>query len=85
MGVGELEQVLSNLMINALDAVDEHSGEIRVRVAPMESGMIAIEVTDNGPGVAVDDMPHIFDPFFLHQRNRSRDRPGADGGLCHGD
>ena len=64
MGVGELEQVLSNLMINALDAVDEHSGEIHIRVAPMESGMIALEVTDNGPGVAVDDMPHIFDPFF---------------------
>ena len=64
MGVGEMEQALSNLMINALDAVEEHSGEIHIQVANAGEGMIAIEVADNGPGVAVDDMPHIFDPFF---------------------
>lgn len=63
MGVGELEQVFGNLMINALDAVAEHSGEIHVRVAKGD-GMAVLEVADNGPGVAETDAPHIFDPFF---------------------
>jgi C4-dicarboxylate-specific signal transduction histidine kinase len=64
LGVGEMEQVLSNLMINALDAVDAHSGEIHVQVAEAGKGLIQVVVADNGPGVADDDAPHIFDPFF---------------------
>ncbi len=64
LGVGEMEQVLSNLMINALDAVDAQSGEIHVQVAEAGRGLIQIEVTDNGPGVADGNVPHIFDPFF---------------------
>lgn len=64
MGVGELEQVFGNLMINALDAVAEQSGEIHVRVAAAADNMVVLEVADNGPGVAEADAPHIFDPFF---------------------
>jgi signal transduction histidine kinase len=64
MGIGELEQVVSNLMINALDAVGEQGGVIRVRVTDGGKGMVIIEVADNGPGVAGADAPHIFDPFY---------------------
>lgn len=64
MGIGELEQVISNLVINALDAVAEQTGIILVRVVSAESGMVIIEVEDNGPGVRSEDVPHIFDPFF---------------------
>jgi C4-dicarboxylate-specific signal transduction histidine kinase len=65
MGVGELEQVISNLVINSLDAVAEQTGTIRVRVAAGQTdSMITIAVEDNGPGVAAEDMAHIFDPFF---------------------
>ncbi|MGB5233228.1 MAG: DUF3365 domain-containing protein [Desulfoprunum sp.] len=64
MGVGELEQVISNLVLNALDAVEEQTGLIQVRVSAADQTMVAIEVADNGPGVAAADMPHIFDPFF---------------------
>ena len=63
MGVGELEQVLSNLVINALDAVAERSGEIMVRVNSVQDG-VSIVVEDNGPGVAAEDAPHVFDPFY---------------------
>lgn len=63
LGIGELEQVVSNLVINALDAVSEEEGEIVVRVAP-DNGNVKIVVEDNGPGVSAEDAPHIFDPFF---------------------
>ena len=63
MGVGELEQVVSNLVINALDAVAERSGEIMVRVTSAQEGVVIV-VEDNGPGVAAQDAPHIFDPFY---------------------
>jgi len=63
MGVGELEQVLSNLVLNGLDAVTAQSGALRVRVADAADN-VTIEVEDNGPGVAPEDAPHIFDPFF---------------------
>jgi len=64
MGIGELEQVISNLVINALDAIAEQTGIIRVRVVRAGSGMVVIDVEDNGPGVRSEDVPHIFDPFF---------------------
>ncbi len=64
MGNTSLEQVLSNLIINALDAVSEEKGEIVITVAAGENGMIAIEVADNGPGIPGDDVPQLFDPFF---------------------
>ncbi|KAF5060230.1 Sensor histidine kinase RcsC [anaerobic digester metagenome] len=63
LGIGELEQVVSNLVINALDAVDEGGGEIVVRVAP-DGNRVEIVVDDNGPGVSAEDEPHIFDPFY---------------------
>ncbi len=63
LGIGELEQVVSNLVINALDAVSEEEGEIVVRVAPYD-GNVKIVVEDNGPGVSAEDAPHIFDPFY---------------------
>jgi signal transduction histidine kinase len=64
MGVGELEQVIGNLVINALDAVAEQTGSIRVRIIALADTRVAIEVEDNGPGVAAEDAAHIFDPFF---------------------
>ncbi|WP_028318767.1 c-type heme family protein [Desulfobulbus elongatus] len=75
MGVGELEQVLGNLMINGLDAAAERTGVIRVRVAPADNDMVGIEVEDNGPGVAAEHEAHIFDPFF------STKEIGAGSGL----
>jgi C4-dicarboxylate-specific signal transduction histidine kinase len=82
MGVGELEQVISNLVINALDAVAEQTGDVRVHVRMVAAAdtaagndMVAVEVDDNGPGVAAEDAPHIFDPFF------STKEIGAGAGL----
>lgn len=63
MGVNDLEQVISNLIINALDAVDAQKGLIYMRVASGEE-MVLITIDDNGPGIAAEDSPHIFTPFY---------------------
>ncbi|WP_029457725.1 c-type heme family protein [Solidesulfovibrio alcoholivorans] len=60
-----LEQVLSNLLLNALDAVAAGNGEIVMKAdkAPDEDA-VRIRVSDNGPGIAPEDLSRIFDPFF---------------------
>ncbi len=59
-----LEQVLINLLANAIDVLDNRaSPAISVRLFRFFSEAI-IEVTDNGPGLSEDIIDHIFEPFF---------------------
>lgn len=61
-------QVLFNLLINAIQAVDEN-GQIKIsaqRVSPTEA---ALEIRDDGPGVPPDRRQEIFKPYFTtHQK-----------------
>ncbi|MCW5739790.1 MAG: PAS domain S-box protein [Alphaproteobacteria bacterium] len=69
-----LQQVLINLIVNARDAVEEARARqsdmragrwigIRAYRSPDRKGM-AIEVSDNGPGIAAEVLPRLFEPFF---------------------
>ena len=58
----ELNQVWSNLIDNALDAIGE-GGQITVR-ARREQSEVIVCVADNGSGISADVKPKIFDPFF---------------------
>ncbi|HXV77377.1 MAG TPA: ATP-binding protein, partial [Candidatus Polarisedimenticolaceae bacterium] len=60
---GKLQQVVLNLLINARDALGQR-GTIAVATRGVAGGGVAIDVTDDGPGIADDDLPRIFDPFF---------------------
>nr|WP_319393271.1 ATP-binding protein [uncultured Desulfobacter sp.] len=60
----QIQQVLLNLLLNAMDAVPEHGGKIRVTGSLLESGRLHLTVCDNGPGIPRDKIRHIFDPFF---------------------
>ncbi len=59
----EFNQVLSNLVQNAIEACPEEGGVVRVRGAG-EGESLVIAVKDNGPGVRAEDMARIFTPFF---------------------
>jgi signal transduction histidine kinase len=59
---GELNQVWSNLIENALDAVPA-SGSIVIR-ATCEGKYVVVRVIDDGPGLTQDDQTRIFDPFY---------------------
>jgi signal transduction histidine kinase len=58
----QLEQVLLNLMINAIEASPD--GEIVLLSAAAENGKVAVRVIDRGHGVAPADIDRLFDPFF---------------------
>ncbi len=59
-----LQQVLVNLLTNALDAVRE-AAEPRIELAvAVEDAAVVLSVADNGPGLRTGDLERIFDPFF---------------------
>jgi signal transduction histidine kinase len=58
----ELNQVWTNLIDNAIDAMN-NQGELRVRTY-REDGCVVVEIGDNGPGISPEIMSHIFEPFF---------------------
>lgn len=63
-GCGQIDIVLSNLLVNAIDALDKTvSPRIVVRTWA-EDTYAAIAISDNGPGVPQDIRKRLFDPFF---------------------
>ena len=58
----ELNQVWTNLIDNAIDAVNSQ-GEIRIRTR-REDDQLLVEIHDNGPGIPDDVRAHLFEPFF---------------------
>ena len=60
--VGELNQIWSNLIDNALDAVPK-SGRVDV-TARVERQRVVVSVIDDGPGIPIEIRERLFDPFF---------------------
>jgi signal transduction histidine kinase len=58
----ELNQVWTNLIDNAIDAMGG-KGEITIRTS-RELDFVLVEIIDNGPGISDAAKPHIFEPFF---------------------
>jgi len=58
----ELNQVWTNLIDNAIDAMSG-KGELRVRTYRDDS-CVVVEIADNGPGISPETKAHIFEPFF---------------------
>ena len=82
----QLQQVLLNLLNNAIDAITEthgcEGGELQVQAGPDTNGRVRISVRDNGAGISPENLKKIFAPFFTTKP------PGKGTGLglyvCYG-
>jgi signal transduction histidine kinase len=61
---GLLQQVLLNILSNAFAVVPDDGGEIRISAHRDGDNMVAVTISDNGPGIPEEHMAHIFKPFF---------------------
>jgi two-component system NtrC family sensor kinase len=59
----EMQQVLLNLINNAIDAIGTSGGEV-VITTRVEDGNVVVDVQDSGHGIPKAILPRIFDPFF---------------------
>ncbi|KKD58898.1 ATPase [Grimontia sp. AD028] len=62
-----LEQVLVNLLSNAVDAVEKTENPLIVMSVNCDEEGVSIKVKDNGKGIPSEDIPHIFDPFYTRK------------------
>jgi two-component system C4-dicarboxylate transport sensor histidine kinase DctB len=63
-GAVRIEQVVVNLLLNALDAVaDVHKGQVTLELT-VDEGEARLRVSDTGSGIAADDLPRVTEPFF---------------------
>lgn len=67
-----IEQVLINLIRNAIDAVDEQSSpQIKIQVLNQQSKITVIQIEDNGSGIDEDKIDKVFIPFFTTKKSGS--------------
>lgn len=60
---GKLQQVFTNLLLNARDALPA-GGSIRISTTPAEDHSLMVEVSDSGMGIAPENVAKIYDPFY---------------------
>jgi two-component system NtrC family sensor kinase len=60
----ELEQVLVNLVTNAIHALDKQAGKISVATRNWDDKGVVILIKDNGTGMTAEQVNHVFNPFY---------------------
>ena len=64
----ELEQVLVNLLVNAIHALDKDNAEICIRTRDWDDKGVVILIKDNGSGMDKDQIGRVFNPFYSTKR-----------------
>jgi PAS domain S-box-containing protein len=60
----QLEQVLMNLMLNAIEAMHDAKGDLTITSRSTDDGHLSISVSDTGVGIPADKVDQMFDTFF---------------------
>jgi len=74
-----LKQVFLNLISNAIKYTQK-GGDVVVGLGKV-NGQARITITDNGPGIPEEDLPHIFERFYRTEKSRTRSKDGKGFGL----
>ena len=59
-----LRSVLTNLVINAVEAIDGEGGSVSIRLSNTDQNSVKVEVIDTGRGISPDDISKVFEPYF---------------------
>src|SRR5205085_11226527 len=78
--VDRIRQVLLNLADNAVKYTPAEA-RIDFQVAAFDH-TVQVSVTDAGPGIPAQDLPHVFDRFYRAEFSRTREKGGAGLGLA---
>ena len=77
-----IEQVLDNLLSNALKFSSE-GGIVKVVMKPdPRAGVLEVSVSDAGPGIQAEDLPYIFERFYQGRTKAKHAMPGSGLGLA---
>lgn len=76
---GRVNQVLRNLLSNAVEYTLP-GGDVAITAVASDS-QVHVRVTDSGPGIPPEDLPHIFERFYRVDKSRSRATGGVGLGL----
>ena len=76
-------QVLTNLMVNAINYTESGSITIACRDVEEEGNVWStVSVADSGPGISAEEMEHLFERFFRGEAARTQNTPGTGLGLA---
>ncbi len=64
----KIKIALTNIIINAIDAMGSNNGELRLETKII-NGKCAVSIQDNGSGISKENLPLIFDPYFTNKQN----------------
>jgi signal transduction histidine kinase len=63
MDMPKIKIALTNIIINAIDAMGTEKGELRLGTKLIK-GRHAVSIQDNGSGISKENLPFIFNPYF---------------------
>lgn len=76
----QMKRVINNIIGNSIKYMDKPKGQIELRI--LDAGdFIQVELEDNGKGIAVKDLPNIFDRFYRTDASRNSAQGGSGIGL----
>src|SRR6186713_2680579 len=68
MDMPKIKIALTNIIINAIDAMGSNNGELRLGTKLIK-GKCAVSIQDNGIGISKENLPLIFSPYFTNKQN----------------
>jgi two-component system, LuxR family, sensor kinase FixL len=77
----QLQQVIVNLLVNSLQAIEQGGPLRRIRLdtAAGADGMVGFSIRDSGPGIGAEDLDRVFDGFFTTKEGGL----GIGLAICH--
>jgi histidine kinase len=76
----KLKRVFSNIIENSLKYMDKVAGEIRIMLTSTSHEFI-VSISDNGPGIAKESLPNVFEQFYRAEQSRNKQTGGSGLGL----